>query len=221
VRILNFVLGVVLLPEELSQIRYATNNGTGDGSGTAEENTHKEADRSCVTCWTCASRHAYDRRTNDTNHEPGPSTGERTMQCATHETPQTVRGAERNHPRLTGIRPPTRSISLPHFTAEHGVVNPDASQREMGRRGSPVPTPRYTALEAVPCRDLSARDDTAARRAAHFRYDATRCRRRSGTRTGRTPFGRWAEWHILPSSRACWNPPASASSRRFQLRESM
>ena len=35
------------------------------------------------------------------------------------------------------------------FAAEHGIVNPDMSYREMGCDGSPVPKPCYTALEAM------------------------------------------------------------------------
>jgi hypothetical protein len=82
---------LVLLPEELLQIRHTTNDGAGYGSGTGEENSQTHDDRSCVTPWLCASRQGYGRKTNK---EPGPGASERTKQRATHETPQTCRGAE-------------------------------------------------------------------------------------------------------------------------------
>ena len=62
-------------PEGLPQLGHATNDGTGYGSSTGEENTHNHAGRSYVSRWSCASRHAYDRKTNK---EPGPGTSERT-----------------------------------------------------------------------------------------------------------------------------------------------
>jgi hypothetical protein len=77
---------LVLPPEELLHICHATNDGTGDGSGTGEEDTHNHR-RSCVSRMFCASHHEYGRKTNK---EPDSSTSERTKQRATHKTPPTL-----------------------------------------------------------------------------------------------------------------------------------
>jgi hypothetical protein len=91
VSILYFSLGLVLPPEELPQICHATNDGTSYGSGTGEENTHKQSGRSCVTRWLCACRQAYG---HETKKEPSTSTSERAKQRAAHETPLAYRGTE-------------------------------------------------------------------------------------------------------------------------------